>query len=65
MDDAAPLAIEGLLLELLAAATRQGHSNGGTRDRPAGSCGPAISCTPISRVAGRWRSSPRRSGSTR
>ncbi len=34
MDDAASLAIEGLLLELLAAATRQGHTNSGTRGQP-------------------------------
>ncbi len=34
MDEAAPLAIEGLLLELLAAATRQGAANGEKRDRP-------------------------------
>jgi len=32
MDEAAPLAIEGLLLELIATTTRQG--NGATRDRP-------------------------------
>lgn len=34
MDGAAPLAIEGLLLELLAAATRQGQTNGGTLGQP-------------------------------
>jgi AraC family transcriptional regulator len=34
MDEAAPLAIEGLLLELLAATTRQGRANGGGRGRP-------------------------------
>jgi AraC family transcriptional regulator len=35
MDDAAPLAIEGLLLELLAAATRRGNGSGETAGRPA------------------------------
>jgi AraC family transcriptional regulator len=34
MDGAAPLAIEGLLLELLATTTRQGGANGETRGRP-------------------------------